>query len=135
MIEILLLLLQPFYSPFAPREVTKESPVAKRVAPSIEYEDVLKLAAWHKKPAVVFVGVRSRPIEGAYVYECDEFKPVKNGNATISQVILVARPNGKGWLDWSATLPAEATDSDIQRAIRGDLRRVSATPRAAAANC
>jgi hypothetical protein len=65
-----------------------------------------------QKPLVVFIGVKPRPIDGA------ETIHVKSLEGYDTQTIVLSKP-GVSWLEWVATLPADATDAEIADKLFG----------------
>src|SRR5262245_29475531 len=63
-----------------------------------------------RKPLVVFIGVKPRPIEGAITMKVDSLEGYDK------MTVVVSKP-GANWLEWTATMPAEVTDSEISRAV------------------
>lgn len=62
-----------------------------------------------RRPLVVFVGVKSRPIDGVVSVRVDALEGYGHGS------IVLSKP-GASWLEWTATMPAEATDVEITQA-------------------
>jgi hypothetical protein len=100
----------------------KPTPKADDVPPFPKYEsvymNVMDSAAQQNRHAVIFVGhkgtVLNRDIGtrlvGGSVDSLEGF-PAK--------CVVVCEPNGKGWMNWKATLPADATDKQIADAVKG----------------
>jgi uncharacterized protein YkwD len=59
-----------------------------------------------RKPLVVFVGVETRPVAGAFTVRVPSLEGYDD------RTIVVSRP-GADWLEWVATLPADTSDADI----------------------
>lgn len=76
------------------------------------YAEASTRAAKERRPLVVFVGVPARPIPGATVCNAAALVGVSG------QAVVIAKPDGRGWLAWEATLPATATDAAIRAAIK-----------------
>ena len=62
------------------------------------------------KPFVVFVGVKTRPVGGAVTVNVQSLEGYDKNS------IVVSKP-GANWLEWTATLPAEATDTELGNAV------------------
>ncbi len=92
-----------------------------------DYEAACKAAVAFNQP--LFVGIGCEPPAGYYqtyrlsVAERRQFfKGEKPG-------IIVAIPDGKGWLEWGPTLPSTATNSDLNTELRKWMdRRKKAQP-------
>lgn len=90
-----------------------------------DYAKASAQAAKESKPLVMFVGVGSmRQIKGAVVGQqdygaiFDESPPA----------IVIALPDGNGWINWRETLPATATDEQIQAMFTPKAVSRSANP-------
>lgn len=59
-----------------------------------------------RKPLIVFIGVTARPIAGAFTMH------VQSLEGYDKRTIVVSKP-GASWLEWVATMPADATDAEI----------------------
>lgn len=65
-----------------------------------------------RQPLVVFVGLKQRPVAGAITVQ------VKTLEGYDKETVVISRP-GVLWLDWVATLPADATDAAIAETATG----------------
>lgn len=65
-----------------------------------------------RKPLVVFIGVTPRSIEGASTVQVPSLEGYDRGT------IVVSKP-GASWLEWTATLPANANDAEISNKAIG----------------
>jgi hypothetical protein len=84
-----------------------------RKTKGIGYAAACKQAVAENVPLVVFVGVRNRQVRA--------YGPIGCYSATLTgytaPCIVVCVPDGKGWLQWRATLPASATNADILKVL------------------
>lgn len=105
--------------PQAPRP-----PQAPPVTKYLDYTAGCKLAVQQDNPLITFVGcpVRNVPSYG----------PIPCGTSTLpgytAPCIVVSLPDGAGWLQWRATLPATASDAEIRAAL-APRKAVMAEPR------
>lgn len=93
------------------------APVA--LAQESSYATAAARAFAQGKPLIVFLGVKARPIEGAVVVNAQALVGYDNN------AIVVSRP-GANWLEWTATLPVDATDADLVNAAGTNAGAVDA---------
>jgi hypothetical protein len=77
-------------------------------AQDIPYAAAASRAFAERKPLVVFIGMNSRPIEGAVTTQ------VQSLEGYDKSIVVVSKP-GATWLEWVATLKAGTTDAEIMR--------------------
>jgi hypothetical protein len=78
------------------------------IAQDMPYAAAASKAFAEHKPLVVFIGTRSRPIEGAVTTQ------VQSLEGYDKKTVVVSKP-GANWLEWIATMPADVTDADLLR--------------------
>jgi hypothetical protein len=74
--------------------------------PDSAYAAAASRAFDEQKPLIVFIGVKPRPIPGASTIRVESLEGYDN------KTIVVSKP-GATWLEWVATLPADASDAEI----------------------
>lgn len=78
------------------------------------YGPAARDAAAKKVPLVTFIGAKARPVAGAAVASA--------GPGDLAgfdrPAVVVAVPDGAGWLTWVGDLPVTATDAQIAEAVK-----------------
>lgn len=88
----------------------------------LTYSEGSAQAAKEGRPLVVFVGCPPRQVPGTLTCIATSLPGVAG------PAVVIALPDGRGWLAWESTLPATATDAAILRVAGLEVRRATPVP-------